>query len=220
MFQKDKKRLYKILPSAVILMLAAGTSVIFGISSYISNFSVDYIYTDLNKLPANRVGIVPGTSKYLVDGKKNRYYLYRIEAAVYLFKNKKIEYVLVSGDNATKYYNEPVGIKKDLVEMGIPDNKIFLDYAGFRTLDTVVRARDIFDLNKFTFISQPFHNERAIFIAKKHGLDAIGYNARDVERLDAYKTTLREYFARIIAFLDIYVLNTSPRFGGEKIKIK
>lgn len=193
---------------------------ILSISFYISKFSEKYIYSEIENVPVNRVGIVPGTSKYLVNGRRNRFYLYRIEAAVHLYKNKKIEYILVSGDNSTKYYNEPVGIQKDLVERGIPVNRIYLDYAGFRTLDTVLRAREIFALTQYTFISQPFHNERAIFIGKNHGIDIIAYNARDVGMFDGYKTTFREYFARIMAFIDIFILNTSPKFGGEKILIE
>ncbi len=99
----------------------------------------------------------------------------RITATISLFKAGKIDYVLVSGDNGTPYYNEPIVFKKDLVKGGIPEECIFLDFAGFRTLDSMVRAKVIFGLDQVTVISQKFHNKRAIYLAEKKGLKAIGY---------------------------------------------
>jgi len=121
-------------------------------------------FSHVEEIPKNKVGLVLGTSKKLSDGRPNLYYSYRIKATVALFKAKKIEFVLVSGDNATQYYNEPTTIKKDLITEGIPEEKIFLDYAGFRTLDSMVRAKEVFGLKKATVISQKFHNQRAIYL--------------------------------------------------------
>ncbi|MDH5655459.1 MAG: YdcF family protein [Spirochaetia bacterium] len=202
------------------LSTASGIGIVFYISIYISDYSKQYLYSEIKDLPENRVGLVPGTAKYLKDGRNNRFYKYRIDAVVYLYQNRKIQYILVSGDNSTKYYNEPREIKNDLLKRGIPEKKIYLDYAGFRTLDTVIRARDVFQLKQYTFISQPFHNERAIFIGRNHGINIVGYNARDVNRFDGYKTRIREYFARAKAFLDVFILQTSPKFGGDQIQIK
>jgi SanA protein len=214
------RKMFFAITKIVLIAILVCVVITVAISVYIGEFSEPYIYSDLEHLPSNRVGLIPGTAKYLMEGRLNRFYLYRVEAAVYLFKNNKIQYILVSGDNSTKYYNEPAGIKKDLIDQGIPEKHIFLDYAGFRTLDTVIRARDVFNLNEFTFISQPFQNERAIFIAKNHGINIIGFNARDVDVWDGFKTAFREYFARVMAFLDVFILNTSPKFGGKKIIIE
>ena len=139
----------------------------------------------------------------------------------YTIKNipGKIEYILVSGDNATLYYNEPYTIKKDLIKAGIPEEKIFLDYAGFRTLDSMVRAKYVFGLDSVTVISQKFHNERAIFLAERKGLHAIGFNAEDITGSDGIKVRLREYFARVKVFIDL-TFNTQPKFYGKKIEIK
>ena len=185
----------------------------------IEGYSADRTFSDIDKIPKNKVGLVLGTASRLVEGGVNPYYAHRIEATIELFKAGKIDFVLVSGDNGSIYYNEPTTIKNDLVAGGIPEDKIFLDYAGFRTLDSVVRAKEIFGLNQVTVISQEFHNERAIYLANHKGLDAIGYNARDITGNEAIKVHFREYFARVKVFVDL-LLNTQPRFYGEKIEIK
>ena len=105
------------------------------------------------------------------------------------------------------------------MQYGIPKEKIYLDYAGFRTLDSMVRAKEIFGLNQVTIISQKFHNERAIYLAETKGLKAIGFNATDISGSEGYKVQLREYFARVKVFLDL-LMNTQPRFYGEKVEIK
>ena len=138
------------------------------------------VFDNLESIPKNKVGLVLGTAKHMTDGTINLYYKYRIDATVELYKAGKIEYVLVSGDNSTKYYDEPSTFKQDLIAKGIPENRIYLDYAGFRTLDSVVRAKEIFGQTSITFISQKFHNQRAIYIANDYDIDAVGYNAKDV----------------------------------------
>ncbi|WP_337251606.1 SanA/YdcF family protein [Maribacter halichondriae] len=172
----------------------------------------------MNRFQKN-VGLVLGTSKKLIGGLPNPYYTYRIDAAVALFKADKVNFILVSGDNGTVYYNEPTTIKKDLVQGGIPEDKIFLDYAGFRTLDSMVRAKEVFGLEEVTVISQKFHNERAIYLAEKKGLKAIGFNAKDISGQQGFKVQFREYFARVKVFIDL-TFNTQPKFYGDKIEIR
>jgi len=184
----------------------------------IKMFSKNEVYNDLNKIPKNRVGVVLGTSKKIKNGSVNLYFKYRIDAVVKLYKAHKIEFILVSGDNATKYYNEPRDFKKELIKRGIPSNKIFLDFAGFRTLDSVLRAYKVFGQKSFTIVSQKFHNERAVFIAKLNGINAIGFNAKDVSMRYGFKVHLREYLARTKVFVDI-LFNVQPKFLGKKITI-
>ncbi|UCD61516.1 MAG: YdcF family protein [Flavobacteriaceae bacterium] len=194
------------------------------IAVVISNFVIEIsargkTFTDPALTPKNKVGLVLGTSRMLVEGGVNPYYKHRIDATITLYKAGKIEYILVSGDNGSIYYNEPTTIKKDLVKGGIPEERIFLDYAGFRTLDSMVRAKYIFGLDSVTVISQQFHNERAVYLARKKGLNAIGFNARGISGKQGVKVQFREYFARVKVFIDL-ILNTQPRFYGEKIEIK
>ncbi len=172
------------------------------------------VYDSVNAIPNNKVGLLLGTGKYAASGNINLFYKYRIDAVVKLYKAEKIEYILVSGDNSRKDYDEPTDFKKDLIAQGIPEDRIFLDYAGFRTLDSVVRAKEIFGQTSITIISQKFHNQRAIYIAKQYSIDAVGFNAKDV-----YNSHFREYLARSKASLDL-VFNVQPKFLGEKIVIK
>ncbi|WP_299781525.1 ElyC/SanA/YdcF family protein [uncultured Formosa sp.] len=176
-------------------------------------------FSKINQIEKHKVGLVLGTSKYLKNGEVNLYFEYRINATVKLFKNGKIDFILISGDNGNKNYNEPTDFKDTLIERGIPENKIVLDYAGFRTLDSVVRAKEIFGQTEIIIISQKFHNERAIYLAEKKGIKAIGYNAKDVSARYGIKVQLREYLARTKVFLDI-LLGVEPKFLGDKITIK
>ncbi|MBT8314137.1 MAG: YdcF family protein [Maribacter sp.] len=210
-----KKKLLKIIGTLLVLSIL----LILACNLTIDVATKGKTFSSLENIPKNRVGLVLGTSKKLVSGLPNPYYTNRIHATAALFTANKIDFVLVSGDNATIYYNEPSTIKKDLMIEGIPEDKIFLDYAGFRTLDSMVRANVVFGLDSVTVISQKFHNERAIYLAKQKGLKAIGYNAKDIKGQQGFKVHFREYFARVKVFIDL-LLNTEPRFYGNKIEIK
>lgn len=177
------------------------------------------IYTDVNSIPTRKVGLVLGASKKTSRGTNNLYFTYRIQAAFELFKAKKVQYLLLSGDNHVKGYDEPSDMKEALIALGVPDSCIVLDYAGFRTLDSVVRSNEVFGEDSITIISQEFHNQRALFIANKNNINAIGFNSKEVNKNYSFKTRFREYFARVKCVLDIYILYTSPKFLGDKIKI-
>lgn len=212
-----KLHLKKTLQIAAILFTVV-IALIFLANKRVEIISKEKLYSEVTEVPKNKVGLLLGTSKYLSTGQVNLYYKYRIEAAAELFHNNKIEYILVSGDNSTKRYNEPKKIKKDLIKKGIPEDKIVLDYAGFRTLDSVVRADKVFGENSFTVISQKFHNERAVFLASHFNSKAIGFNAKEVGTRYGFKVQVREYFARVKVFLDI-IFNVKPKFLGDKIEI-
>ena len=189
----------------------------------ISNLAVEKnaknkTFSNIEDIEKNKVGLVLGTAKELKNGNINLYFKYRIEATIKLYKSGKIDYVLVSGDNGTKDYDEPTDFKNELIKRGIPESKIYLDYAGFRTLDSVVRANKIFGQDRLTIISQKFHNERAIYLAENNGISAVGYNAKDISGRYGIKVKLREYLARTKVFLDI-IFRVKPKFLGEKIEI-
>lgn len=177
-----------------------------------------YSYDSVSSIPHNHCAVVLGTSKYISAGKINLYYSYRIQSAVLLYKSKKIDYIIVSGDNKHRNYNEPVSMFNDLVEAGIPKDRIVLDYAGFRTLDSVVRCYMVFGQHQFTVISQPFHNHRAIFIGRERGLEVIAYNAGDLNGRPSIKVVLREIGARVLLAYDL-LIGTQPHFLGEQIKV-
>ncbi|MBM4027404.1 MAG: vancomycin high temperature exclusion protein [Planctomycetes bacterium] len=176
-------------------------------------------YSAVDEVPYRRVGLVLGCSRTLQDGRRNLYFITRMKAAVRLFEAGKVDYLIVSGDNHIKGYDEPTDMKLALADAGVPTNRIYCDYAGFRTLDSVVRAREVFGQSEVTVISQRFHNERAIYIAGRRGVDAIGYNAEDVRSIHSVRTMLREQAARVKTVLDVSLLRTKPKFLGPRVEV-
>ena len=177
------------------------------------------IFSAVESIEKHKVGLLLGTSKLLNDGRTNLYFQYRIDAVVELFEKGKIENVLISGDNSVVHYNEPLDMKNELMNRGVPECNIYLDYAGFRTLDSVIRAKEIFGQSSFVIISQKFHNDRAVYLAIKNGIDAIGFNAKDVDRIMGFKTNCREKLARVKAYLDT-LFKVRPKFLGERVEIQ
>ena len=201
----------------IVLFIIIG---LLSIDGYISKQAEADIYKDISKVPAKKAALVLGTAKYMIGGGQNYFYTYRIRAAAKLFKTGKVKAIVVSGDNSTKYYNETGKMQKDLIKAGIPSQYITLDPLGVRTLDSLVRAEAIFDLKDYIIVSQKFHLERALFIAKAKGQKVIGFMAKDIPgTAAAYRMKAREYLARAKAFLDVYILHTTPRFDGKKEKV-
>lgn len=176
------------------------------------------LFTDVNSIPYNKTGLLLGTGKYLTNKRINPYYYNRIIATTQLYKAGKIKYIIISGDNSRKEYNEPEDMRGDLMKEGVDSTRIYLDYAGFRTFDSVVRLKEIFGQDSVTIISQPFHNERAIYLAGKENIYAIGCNARDVSLKAGTWVQVREKLARVKVFVD-GVTGKQPKFLGEKIII-
>ena len=210
-----KKTLYKLF---LFLLIISVISILFS-NKLIADNAEQKVYSETINIPKNKVGLILGTSKKLRNGNINLYYKYRLEAAVKLFKADKIEYLVISGDNGSTNYDEPTDFKNDLIKAGIPENKIYLDYAGFRTLDSVVRIKEIFSQSSITIISQQFHNERAIYLAEHFDIKAIGFNAKNISGRYGIKVKLREYLARVKVFVDI-IFDVKPKFLGDKIEIK
>lgn len=204
-----------------LCLLAISLMILLILASYfaVENGSKNKIYTSVDQLPNNNVALVLGTSQYLRSGAKNPFFTYRIDAAERLYKTGKVNYLLVSGDNRIANYNEPEKMRRELIERGIPNEKIILDYAGFRTLDSVVRSNKVFGQTSITIVSQDFHNKRALFIANFFQIDAVAFNAQDVSLKTGIKTSIREVFARVKMILDLYILKKEPHFLGDPISI-
>ncbi|MEP6677041.1 MAG: ElyC/SanA/YdcF family protein [Ferruginibacter sp.] len=207
----------RILRTAVVFLFIVAALVFF-CNRAVQNAAAGKLYTDVQEIPFRKTGLLLGTSKYDDNGKVNPFFLYRIQAAVALLKAGKIKYIIVSGDNGSTDYNEPEQMRQDLIAAGIDSTVIFPDYAGFRTFDSVVRLKEIFGQDSVTFISQRFHNERAIYIASKEGIDAIGFNAADVYKKAGFRVQLREKFARVKVFLD-FIFGKKPKFLGKQINL-
>ena len=206
----------------VLIMIALVGTLYLSLMHLDKSITDDYatlIYHDSAAIPHKKAALVLGTAKYAM-GRENLFFNARIDAAVTLYKAGKIDAIIVSGDNGSKSYDEPSDMRDDLVKRGIPAKYITLDYAGFSTLDSIVRAKAIFDLDDFIIVSQKFHIERALYIAEKKGIKAIGFPAKDIAGFWGEKVRKREVLARFKAFLDLNILATEPKFYGEKVQVE
>lgn len=217
-FLKNKwvKRTFIALTICVVTLI-----VVVGVCNFVVLYSCSgRLYEDVNSVPHTRVAVLLGTNPKTKGGYTNYFYKHRIEAAIKLYKQGKIDRILISGDNSQETYSEPDAMKADLMAGGVPDSVIYLDFAGFSTYDSMVRAQKVFGLSEFIVISQDFHNRRAVFIARCNGVDAIGLNAQNTPiRSWRIKMELREILARVKAVGEV-VINKKPHFLGEPIEIK
>lgn len=206
------KRLVLVLALLMILLLSI-------CNLWIVKSTERKVYTDISKLPPHHVALVLGTSHKVAGGAPNPYFYKRIETAAALYKLGKIRHFILSGDNRTRFYNEPWEMRKALIKQGVPDSVITLDYAGLRTLDSIVRSKEIFGQDKITIITQPFHSYRALFISNYYDMDAIAMVAEEPGLEQSFKVRIREYLARTKAVLDLYIFKTEPKHLGRKEQI-
>ena len=177
------------------------------------------MYQNVSEIPYRRVGLVLGTTPENAKGTPNIYYRKRMEATAQLYHAGKITYIIVSGDNHKREYNEPECMRQSLIALGVPDSVIYSDFAGFRTFDSMVRCKEVFGQDSVTVISQRWHNQRAVYIAQHKGLDAIAYNANDVNIKRYYvKNRTREMLAKVKVVLDL-VFGKQPKFLGEPVTV-
>ena len=198
----------------------AGTA---GLWLLIETSARSHIYASTDDIPPAKAGLVLGASRLVRNYVANPFFRNRIDAATALFKAGKVEYLIVSGSQAgggrpRGGYDEPADMRDALIALGVPRDRIYRDYAGFRTLDSIVRAREVFGQERVIVVSQPFHLARALFLARWHGLDDVGYAARDVPLRFGVRTYLREVAARVAAALDV-MLDVEPRFLGAPVQL-
>ncbi len=202
-----------------LICLAAAAAAVGICNVIVKQSAKGLLYDDVWAIPYRKVGLLLGTSPNMANGTPNRYYHHRIEATASLYFAHKISYILISGDNHRHGYNEPEEMRQSLIALGVPDSVITLDYAGLRTYDSMVRAHKVFGQRSITVISQYWHNERAIYIARQKGMDAIAFNAQDVSYRRSYlKNHTRESLAKVKVVWDV-ATNKNPRYLGEPVAI-
>jgi SanA protein len=204
--------LFVALPLAVLL---GGLALLYGAQTIPKRIR-GRCYDDLTELPANRVGLVLGCTRTLKNGNPNLYFAYRIDAAAALFRAGQVELLLASGASRRAEVDEAASMKEALIEQGVPADRIVCDPHGYRTIESVLRAKRVYGQERLTIISQRFHNQRAIYVADHRGIEASGFNARDVALPRARAVRLREFLARMRVLIDIHVNNTQPRVLGEE----
>lgn len=203
----------------IAVLTVLGLGFVFGCEWWVARSAEGRCFDDVNAMPEAPAALVLGTAAHVAGGWSNYFFKYRIEAASALFKSGKVTVLIVSGDNGSQGYDEPTDMKLALVKLGVPEEKVVCDYAGFRTLDSVVRVKEIFGQQRVIIVSQRFHNQRAIYLARAFGIEAFGLNAADVPVKLSIKTFLREKLACVKAVLDVNLLGTQPKFLGEQVAV-
>jgi SanA protein len=199
-------------------VVASGIAGSFLASAWLVRRAAPHMHRDLETVPARSVVIVPGCRVH-DDGTPSATLEDRLAGALELYEAGKVERVLVSGDHSRRAYDEVGVMQRWLVERGVPDEDVFSDHAGLRTLDTMERAARVFEVRDAIISTQEFHLPRSIFLAREAGIDAVGYVA-DRRVYSARRTdAARERLAHVKALLDVYVLGTEPRHLGEPIPI-
>lgn len=200
------------------VLVVCGTGFLYCVDSHVGSTAEGRIFDKVEDCPDVPVAVVLGTAKYYY-GRDNLFYIYRIRAAAELYKAGRVKAIIVSGDNSRKDYDEPSQMKADLVELGVDEEYITCDYAGFRTLDSIIRAEKVFGQKNIIVISQRFHCERAVFLAQKKGYEAYGYVAKDVQGCHGAKVRLREILARCKAVMDL-IIDKQPKYLGEQVVVQ
>lgn len=202
------KRKAKRLSIMVIIII---TITIIGCYITISINANNTTYDSIKAIPYNKVGLLLGTSPVTPQGGHNYYFDNRIYATVELYEQGKIKQIIASGgdySNKENGCNELTAMRDSLVAHGVPDSVITLDYQGLRTFNSIVKAKEIYNLDSLTVISQKYHNERAIWLAEHYGIHAVAYNAPTPDIIDKrIKNISREFLARVKMFLDVIMHN-------------
>lgn len=203
-------RRYIVWAVAAIVVLAACAGLI---SVGVRLAMYPFTFTSAESVPQTQAGLVLGAS--VVRGKPSPILRERAEAAIELYRAGKISAILVTGDNGALSHDEVTPVRKYLLDAGIPAGSIFLDHAGFDTYSSMYRARDVFEVQSLTILTQDFHLPRALYIARHLGLEAYGYTAEGGRR---WSDNLREIPASLKAIGDLLLART-PKYLGETIPI-
>ncbi|MDE6716379.1 MAG: YdcF family protein, partial [Muribaculaceae bacterium] len=171
------KRILKPVIITVVIIISIAIAFTLYANIRVTSMASPRIYTDIDSIPHNKVALLLGTNPINRLGRPNSYFTNRIHTTAALFNANKIDYIIAGGDNHTRKYDEPTAMRDSLMRLGVPENRIILDYAGFRTLDSVVRAKEVFGCDSLTIISQADHNARALYLAKSNGIDAVAFSA-------------------------------------------
>ena len=183
----------------------------------IKYYANQHCYRGVENIESREVGLVFGAG-YLRSGKPSKYLRDRLNSSVELFNNGKISKILVSGDNGRTNHNEPKVMKNYLVNKGIPKSKIFVDCAGFDTYSSVWRAKNVFRVKSAIMLSQNFHLDRAVYISKMLGIDALGFSANKGSYSSYRKYSFLEVPKLIKSSLDL-VRGRKPKYSKDSIDI-
>ena len=172
---------------------------------WILSSSRGQIFSSIEKLPQADTVIVFGTSKFKVGGGINPFFENRMKAAAEVYHAGKGKILILSGSTDKSYYNEPKKMKEALIELGVSSKNLILDTLGVRTINSILRGKEIYHTTKSIFITQKYHAHRALFLANQIEMEAVCYEARFPKDNYSAKTIIREVLARPKAILDSFI---------------
>ena len=211
-------RTQKFITAALLAALCAAGAALWA-DLAVERGTAGLVFDDPAPLPRNKAGLLLGTSSRLKGGGRNPYFYNRVAAAARLYRAGKVDNLIVSGANPSRFYNEPLELRRELIKEGVPAGRIYMDYAGRRTLDSVLRCSEVFGQRGFTVISQEFHVRRAVYMGRRLGLDVVGFSAPGVAPGEGHRADSREHLARLVMFADL-LLGRRPRFPEGRVGIK
>lgn len=203
---KILSNIYKLL----LLSIELGVLLIILANAWVFALTNGRTYTKISKIPPREIALVLGTSPKMRSGISNPYFTKRMDAAALLYHHGKIKKIIVSGEKS-KGYNEPAAMKNYLVyEEGVPEEIIIEDPKGFNTYKSILRCKNVYKSKNVIIVSQGFHNLRALFFARNNNMNALGFDAQDVNKPESfYRNQAREVLARVAAVV-YYILGISP----------
>ena len=200
-------------------VLLAGFLTVAALNVWVELRASGRITAEAAAVPEAPVALVMGTSRLAPSGRINRHWQGRMDAAAALYKAGKVKHVIVSGDNRTADYNEPRDMRDALVERGVPTAAVTMDFAGLRTLDSVIRAGEIFGVKRCVIVTDDFHLPRALWLADRHGLETTGFCGPPLPWELSGKSRVREWLARVKAAGEEWILNRGAKHYGERVKL-
>ncbi len=187
-----------------ILTIAICVAIVIGCQMAVLNAAENRMYDDVGGIPHRKVALLLGTSPIGRSGLPNQFFLRRIDATVKLYKAGKFDRLIISGANRPEEFNEPEEMKAALVTHNVPDSIMTLDGKGFRTINSILWAKDVYGADSLMIISQQFHNERALFLTKCKGIEAVAFNAENTSSQRwRFLMFIRESLARVKAVFEV-----------------
>lgn len=204
---------------AVGVAVGVGALLLAGANALVLHAGGTGTFTRVTDVPPRAVAIVLG-ARIFRDGTPSPILEDRLAAARDLYRAGKVRRILVTGDNGTRHYDEVTVMQRWLIAQGVPAEAVQRDHAGFRTLDSMARAAQVFRVRHAVVCTQRFHLSRALFLARHHGLDAVGLVADRRRYRHVVRDNVREVLARAVAVSDAYLTRRAPRFLGEEIPLE
>lgn len=206
------RRFFRLISAILILICLVGLGVAV-YSNFVVNSYSEKVYHRIEDVGKADYALLLGCAEKVDGSVENKYFRARVDAAAELYRKGCVKKILISGDNSRKDYDETSAMRAALLAQQIPPEALVMDYAGFRTLDSILRARDVFGVRNMIIVTQEYHACRALFIAQENGISATAFAAgENVSVKTKFFNHGREWLARLGAWVDVKILDRKPRF--------